>query len=201
MRVILVTTFLILSAVSAIATSYDVQAGSLYYNPITGQGSWTPRMLQIDVGGGTPHQIPFTFSSANLTVSCSPMCAVGDTFSLDLKMSGFVTYFQNSIFNGTLDLVTKPQTLLAASGQGIAYFVLTGSLSGCYSPVPSCPFTIAVDLHRHLWLNYQIVNGQMQISSMGYEVPEPPTIILVASGICVICFLNRKRSRIPQAHW
>jgi hypothetical protein len=194
MRIIVAVVFLLASSLSALANSYTVQGGYFnYYGDLPGY--WTPKMLGINVGGQTPHMIPFTFNSATLSVECLPACAVGDSFLVNLSMSNFVDRQSGLLWNGTIDLVTQPVTITSLSGVDIARFVLTGSLLGCYDTI-TCVNTINItpNLHGYLTVDYSLVGGQMEISSMSYSIPEPATMILVGTGLLATGLLRRRKS-------
>jgi len=191
MRSILAASLFFLSSISCFATSYAVQGG--FFGHGGGSGYWTPRMLQIDVGGLTPNQIPFVFSSSNISVSCSPMCAIGDTFSINLTMTGFKDRTYGLLFTGSLDLTTQPLKITTLSGTEIARFFLTGDISGCYPPA-GC-FDITPNLRGYLDVSFTIVNGQMQVQGMSYVIPEPATMVLLGTGLLGTGLLRRRKAR------
>jgi PEP-CTERM motif len=198
MRTSLVVLFLLLSSVGTFATSSGVavQGGFFDYDPAYGIGSWTPRMMGLNVGGYTPNQIPFTFSSSNLTVTCAPACAVGDTFTFNLSMTGFADVKYGSAWSGTLNFLTTHPLTITPNGVDIARFVLTGDLTGCYYPV-NC-IDITPNLHGYATVTYALVGGQLQVTSVSYSLPEPATVILLATGLFGTGLARRRKS--ARAH-
>lgn len=71
---------------------------------------------------------PTTFTHASLAVMCTPVCGVGNDFSISPVLSGYTLQiypYQGDPMVGTLSLLTQPLTLRADSGIAIAKFTLT----------------------------------------------------------------------------
>jgi hypothetical protein len=74
---------------TASATSYTTGevAGSFGWGASTNTGRWTPRIPGLVHYAGLPgwnptYMYPTRFSNASLAVTCNPLCAVGNAFSL-----------------------------------------------------------------------------------------------------------------------
>ena len=118
-------------AISASATSYSTGevAGRFTWSADSNTGVWTPRIPNLPYYNGTlnhpfqnaKYMYPGSFSNATLSVTCSPACGIGDSFSIDLAMSNFnltgqrpYSYPNLNIFVGTLNLITRPIVLQAS---------------------------------------------------------------------------------------
>lgn len=166
MRTFLACLVMLLSSIAASATSYAVgQQGSFFWEASSNSGGWTMRIpdlpYYLGVPGFTPHyKYPTGFSTASILVTCNPVCAIGKTFSFDLKMSNFTLlghppylylYPDTTIFVGTVTLLTKPILLQASNGTALAHFTMTGDLLGCPDVTCSNPeFSLSVNLHGPL---------------------------------------------------
>lgn len=211
MRTSLGCLLVLVCAISASATSYSTGevAGRFSWSADSNSGLWTPRIPGLPYYEGTlkhpfqnpKYKYPASFSNAKLSVTCNPMCAVGDSFSIDLAMSNFSLtgrrpygYPDLNMFVGTLNLITRPIVLTASSGIAIARFSITGDLQGCTDA--SCGttlFSLSVNTHAYVTINYNLSGGQLSVSSISYVLPEPSSIVLLGTGVVFI--LGRLRSR------
>jgi hypothetical protein len=164
MRTILAVVVVFLSSMSALATSYAAgDSGFLSYS--NGSGQWTPRIPGLSHYYGNPHLFPATFNTANLTVMCTPTCAIGNSFSIDLSMSNFTIIssppYTGTILVGTLNLITKPIILKAQNGIALAHFTLTGNLEACTDLTCSGElFSLSVNIHGPVTIAYNLNSGQ-----------------------------------------
>jgi hypothetical protein len=134
---------------------------------------------------------PTQFSDASLAITCNPLCAVGNTFSLALTMSNFALTQQRpheypdlNFFVGTLTLVTKPIVLTTSSGIEMARFSLTGDLLGCSDVACANPlFTLHVYTHGPARITYNLNGSQLSINSVQYVLPEPSSLTLLGTGL------------------
>jgi len=193
-----------LCSVSAFATSFSTGevAGFFGWSASTNSGGWTPRIPGLPYYNGTihhpfqnPHYMyPTIFSGATLSVTCNPLCAVGDTFAIDLTMSNFdltgrrpYAYPGLNVFVGTLSLATHPVAVTSSSGIAIARFSITGDLLGCTDTACASPlFSLLVNTHGYAEIAYNLSGGEMSISSVSYALPEPSSIALFGTGLLFI---------------
>jgi len=137
---------------------------------------------------------PTIFSGATLSVTCNPLCAVGDIFAIDLTMSNFdltgrrpYAYPGLNVFVGTLSLATHPVAVTSSSGIAIARFSITGDLLGCTDTACASPlFSLLVNTHGYAEIAYNLSGGEMSISSVSYALPEPSSIALFGTGLLFI---------------
>jgi hypothetical protein len=158
-------------------------------------------MLQLNLPNGS-HQLPFLFSSSNLSVTCTPVCGVGDTFSMNLSMSKFTQGLGlpfSTPWTGSLDFVGQSTKLTADSGVALIRFILTGQVSGCASQFSQLCFTIDPNFRGYARVRYKIVGGEMEITNASYSVPEPTSAILLGTGIIGTWLLRRRQSKRAAA--
>jgi hypothetical protein len=150
------------------------------------------------------YRYPATFSNAALSVSCSPVCGVGNSFSIDLTMSNFsligqrpYAYPDLNIFVGTLSLITRPIVLTSSSGIAIARFTVTGDLLACTDATCGTTlFSLSVNTVGYATIHYNLSGGQLSISSVSYVLPEPSSMVLLGTGFAFI--LGRVRSTMKR---
>ena len=182
MRKVLVGIAVLLGSLNAMATSYSTSpvAGYLTWNSSYATDYWTPRIPYLAHPGGDPNMWPSTFTTSNLSVTCTPTCGIGDKFSIDLSMSNI-----SLATVGTINLVTAPITVKAQSGVVIAHFNLTGTL--CQSSICSPTyFFLNVDVHGFAKVAYSLNSGQLTVSSVTYVLPEPTGVALLGTGLVFI---------------
>jgi hypothetical protein len=213
MRTFLATLAMLLCSIGASATSYAVgQQGSFFWEASSNSGGWSMRIpdlpYYLGVPGFTPHyRYPTAFSTANMSVTCSSVCAIGKTFSFDLTMSNFTLtghapylYPDTTMFVGTLTLLSKPILLQASNGTALAHFTMTGDLLGCPDVTCSNPeFSLTVNLHGPLAVAYTLSGGQVSIGEIGYYAPEPSSIALLGTGAVLLFGKVRKSVRRKSA--
>jgi len=191
MRTLLVVISMLLCSISALATSYTTNDNSGTLNYQLGQPLqfWTPRIPGLTNSSGNPHMFPTTFTDATMSVLCNPTCGIGNAFSISLSMSNFTVSqylygFAGDVFVGTLNLVTSPIILRSASGIAIAHFTLTGNLEACTDS--SCSdelFSLAVFVRGYATMAYNLSSGQLTVSSVTYNAPEPSSLTLLGMGL------------------
>lgn len=213
MKTYLLCIIVLLCSFSASATSYPSYstgevAGYFGWGSSTNSGFWTPRIPALPYSVGLPgwnltYMYPTKFSNATLSVACNPLCAVGNTFSLDLEMSNFTlsgrqrpdAYPDLTIFVGTLNLITKPIVLKSSSGIALARFSLAGDLLGCTDAACGTPlFTLNVNTHAYVRIGYSLTGGQLSIAGISYILPEPSSMTLLGTGLALMVGVFRKAS-------
>lgn len=204
MKTILASLIVLLGSMNAFATSYSSGpvAGYFGWDAATNSGDWTVRIPDLPHLGyppyGEPYMYPTTFSNALLSVTCVPLCAVGDKFSIDLKITNFTAQGgppNLGMFVGTLNLVTNPIVLTSSSGLAIAHFNLTGNLEACSDSTCSTElFTLAVNVRGYLRMIYSVNGGQLSISTAGYILPEPASITLFGTGLAFAMIAKFRQS-------
>ena len=188
--------------------------GSLSWSADPNAGVWMPR-----IPGGLPYyngtinhpfqnpkyRYPASFSNAALSVTCSPVCGLGHSFSIDLTMSNFSLIGQRpyaypglNIFVGTLNLITRPIVLTSSSGIAIARFTETGDLLACTDATCGTTlFSLSVQTEGYATIRYSLSGGQLSISSVSYVLPEPSSLVLLGTGLVFI--LGRLRSTMNRS--
>ena len=193
MKTVLASVIVLLASINASATSYasGAVAGYFGWSAAQNSGYWTVRIPDLDHNGyppyGEPYMYPTGFGNALLSVTCNPLCAIGDKFSIDLTMTNFKALGgppNLDMFVGTLNLVTNPIVLTSSSGTAIAHFNLTGNLEACTDSTCSTElFALAVNVHSYLRMTYSYNGGQLSISSVTYVLPEPSSMALLGTGL------------------
>jgi hypothetical protein len=201
MRTLPATFLLLLCAIPALANSYTAgESGYLHYQAGYLTQYWAPRIPGLTHPGGDPHMFPTTFTNASRAVMCTPVCGVGNDFSISLAMSGFTLQiypYQGDPMVGTLSLLAQPIILRADSGIAIAKFTLTGNLVACSDSTCNHElFGLDVNLHGYATLTYSLVSGQLKVSSVSYALPEPSGLVLLGTGL--ISMMARVRNRVGR---
>ena len=189
MRSILTFVIVVLASINALATSTSTNAGYLSWNSAWATDYWTPHIASLSHPGGDPNMWPGTFSTSSLAVTCTPICGIGDRFSIGLSLTNFQSGLGN--LTGTINLQTAPIVIKSASGIAIAHFTLTGVLV-------EGSFSLDVNVRGFATMAYNLNSGQLQVSSVGYNLPEPSSVILLSSGL--VLFVARRRSARTKAH-
>ena len=192
MKTILASLIVMVGSINAFATSYSSGPVAGYFNwaALPDVGNWTVRIPDLPHLGyppyGEPYMYPTSFSNALLSVTCHPLCAIGDKFSIDLTMTNFKALGgppDLGMFVGTLNLVTNP-ALLTSSGVAIAHFNLTGNLEACTDSTCSTElFALAVNGRGYLHMTYSLNGGQLTVTGVSYVLPEPSTMTLLGTGL------------------
>lgn len=205
MKTILASLIVLLGSINLFATSYSSGpvAGYFFWDGSTNSGGWTVRIPDLPHLGfppyGEPYMYPTQFSNALLSVTCNPLCAIGNKFSIDLTMSNFKALGgppDLSMFVGTLNLVTNPIVLTSSSGIAIAHFNLTGNLEACTDSACSTElFGLDVNGRGYLRMAYSLSGGQLSISGVSYVLPEPSSMTLLGTGLAVAIGKLRRSAR------
>jgi hypothetical protein len=210
MKFFLTPLVVLLCSLSASATSYSTGevAGFFHWESATNSGNWTPRIPGLvyyqGLPGSNPHYLyPTVFSNATLSVTCNPVCAVGNKFSLDMTMSNFTLTGQRpylypglSMFVGMLNLITRPIVLKSSNGIAMARFSLTGDLLGCSDVTcANTMFSLAVNIHGYATVGYNLNGSQLSITSVQYTLPEPSSMILLGTGLGFVIARLRQTAR------
>jgi PEP-CTERM motif len=213
MKFFLTPLVVLLCSLSAFATSYSTGevAGFFDWESATNTGHWTPRIPGLPHYNGTPshpfrdphYMYPTGFSNATLSVTCNPVCAVGNKFSFDLTMSNFTLtgprpylYPGLNMFVGMLNLITRPIVLKSSNGIAMARFSLTGDLLGCSDATcANTMFSLAVNIHGYATVGYNLNGSQLSITSVQYTLPEPSSMILLGTGLGFVIARLRQTAR------
>lgn len=199
-RSLVVGLFLLLCSVSGFADGFQITQMAAQYNGGTTPFSWFVRIpALIHPLSFQKHHFHGGGTTATATVVCAASCGPMDALSFNLTVSGLQingvqfgsVFYPVVYFSGLLnfDATRRPHSFPVH---------IFGSLTGCADPQCSVVlFPISVDLHGRV-TGYRITqtdSGAFILASAGFQVPEPSSLALMATGLAGVIARFRKVSR------